>query len=175
MRDKSTAKVNITLRIAAVMLVLVLISASMISGMYARFTTTAYGEDSARVAKWDVNVTNTSTSKTFNESGSVATAEELTYNFTVTNNSEVSMEYSVKVSFDTAPPANVSLILDGEEITCNGGKEYIFNPRTYNVGETAKAHTLTVQVQYVTEDGKLIEFDSFTGKAEISIIAEQVD
>ncbi len=175
MRDKSRAKVNITLRIAAVMLVLVLISASMISGMYARFTTTAYGEDSARVAKWDVDVTNTSTTMNFNESGTQIVAEKRDYTFTVTNNSEVSMEFFVKVSFDKKAPAHITLKLDnGEEIECNGEESYTFTVSTpLTVGEE-KTHSLSVIINYIKDD-KLVDFPNFPNTAEISVIAEQVD
>ncbi len=171
MRDKSRAKVNITLRIAAVMLVLVLISASMISGMYARFTTTAYGEDSARVAKWDVQVIHTDS--TVNNSGTICT---INYSFTVTNKSEVAMDYSVKLSFEEiAPPNNVSIIFGNETRVCDGEtKEYVFSGYSCGVGDSAQEHTITIQIDYIKNE-KLVDFEKLPSTANISVTAEQAD
>ncbi len=56
MQNKTAKKLNIPMRIAGVLLVLVMISAYSISGLYARYTTSAEGSDSAKVAKWVFNV-----------------------------------------------------------------------------------------------------------------------
>ena len=45
----------IVLRLAAVLLILVTLSTSMIAGRYARYTTTASASDTARVAKFEVH------------------------------------------------------------------------------------------------------------------------
>ena len=44
----------IVLRAAAVLLILVMLSTSMVAGRYARYTSSASGNDSARVAKFRV-------------------------------------------------------------------------------------------------------------------------
>lgn len=53
-------KKNKMLRIASVMLVLALITTCVISGTFAKYVTTGASSDSARVAKWGVEVTATS-------------------------------------------------------------------------------------------------------------------
>lgn len=49
-------KKNVMMRLACFLLVAVLISTSAISGTYAKYVTTANGSESARVAKWGVEV-----------------------------------------------------------------------------------------------------------------------
>lgn len=50
-------KKNRMMRIAAVMMVLALVTTCVISGSFAKYVTTGEGSDSARVAKWGVTVT----------------------------------------------------------------------------------------------------------------------
>ena len=49
-------KKNRMMRLASILLVCVLLTTSVISGTFAKYTTTASGNDSARVAKWGVDV-----------------------------------------------------------------------------------------------------------------------
>lgn len=49
-------KKNVMMRLASFLLVAVLISTSAISGTYAKYVTTGSGSDSARVAKWGVEI-----------------------------------------------------------------------------------------------------------------------
>lgn len=50
-------KKNYSLRIAGFLLVLVLLSTCLISGTFAKYTTSGKGTDNARVAKWGVTIT----------------------------------------------------------------------------------------------------------------------
>ena len=50
-------KKNVMMRVASLMLVMVLVTSSVISGTFAKYVTTAAGSDSARVAKWGVTIT----------------------------------------------------------------------------------------------------------------------
>lgn len=49
-------KKNKFMRIASVLLIVTLLSTSVISGTFAKYTTEAEGSDSATVAKWGVNL-----------------------------------------------------------------------------------------------------------------------
>ena len=76
-----------TMHIALLILCAVLISASSIGGLYARFTSTEQGSDGARVAKFDVIATNKEIgTDEFNNS---------IYMVTVQNNSEVTVSYTI--------------------------------------------------------------------------------
>lgn len=50
-------KKNVMMRVASVMMVLVLMTSSVISGTFAKYVTSGEAKDSARVAKWGVTVT----------------------------------------------------------------------------------------------------------------------
>ena len=54
MSRRNRGKVNIPICVAAVLLFLTLLSTHLCSGLYARYTTTASGSDSARVAKFEI-------------------------------------------------------------------------------------------------------------------------
>lgn len=62
-------KKNKMMRIASVLLVAVLLSTSVISGTFAKYTSTSEGSDTARVAKWSFNV----------ENGNIVTSDDFTF------------------------------------------------------------------------------------------------
>ena len=49
-------KKNSTMRIAAVLMVLTLMTSCFVGGTFAKYTTSGYAEDTARVAKWGITV-----------------------------------------------------------------------------------------------------------------------
>ena len=55
-------KKNVMMRVASALLVAVLMTTCAISGTFAKYTTTAEGADTARVAKWGVTITGLSSS-----------------------------------------------------------------------------------------------------------------
>lgn len=106
MKGCSTPKVNIVFSIAMVLLVLVMASSYMTSGLYARYVSQATGSDSARVARFDVQETGTLYTETF------AVAMDPTYDdvlnpasIIITNSSEV----SVRCSFSVTTTGNLPL------------------------------------------------------------------
>lgn len=85
---------NIMMRLAAVLFCLVMFSTYLMGGLYARYVTRGGGDDSARVAKFDVKGTG----------GGLVTvraeaAESGQYAITVTNLSEVDVSYDVDLIF----------------------------------------------------------------------------
>ena len=112
-QNKGITPANIMLRLAGLLFCLVLITTSMMSGLYARYTAEGKGEDSARVAKWNVGAT-----------GNLAAPEvkptdtDGKYSITVTSNSEVAAEYDIKVILDEELPEYITVTLvDGEDQT----------------------------------------------------------
>ncbi len=164
------------MRIAATLGCLTIISAYLLSGVYAKFSTSASGSDSARVAKFDVQIENEPDNQVFNKLGTTADAEQYDYKFTVKNNSEVAIDYSLKVSFNNAPPANVTLWIDDKEaISCDGTEiEFLLLEDGKLNYTSSKEHTLSIVVEYINGD-KLIDFENFSDTATISLIAEQID
>lgn len=82
----------IALRTAAVLLILVLFTTSIVSGRYARYTTSATGRDAARIAKFLV-VEEGATEGMIKVR--ISPGETAKCQITVRNDSEVTIEYSV--------------------------------------------------------------------------------
>lgn len=84
----------ILMRVVAVLLVLVMVSTSVVSGRYARYTTTVTGSDSARVARFKVteNTTLLNTVSLYAIPGTTTVCP-----LEVENDSEVAIRYTVDV------------------------------------------------------------------------------
>jgi hypothetical protein len=137
-------KKNKMMRFASVLLVAVLLSTCAISGTFAKYTSTASGTATAKVAKWDVKVGEVSlnaTTKdfTFNlfetivdtydagaqsrddanktvEDGHIAPGTKGTYTITLTNASEVNVEYTATIT----PPAEFAGVITFNISPANG-------------------------------------------------------
>lgn len=87
---------RILMRTVAVLLILVLVSTGMVTGRYARYTSSASGGDSARVARFSV----TETVDFFSESETVCTSfipgEKKEITIVVDNDSEVAIAYTIQ-------------------------------------------------------------------------------
>ncbi len=169
MRDNSTAKLNISLRIAAVMLVLVLLSAAMTSGLYARYTTTAYGEDSARAAKFEVSVDTAMAQMTdFSFSPDMPFAS---YSFKVSGNSEVSIKYDVilELPAESVMPAGVTITIDGTHAVVSGNT-YTFSNDSWvsAAGSYDREHTMTIDITSFEQNSTL-------NGIVVKVIAGQID
>ncbi len=108
---KKTSTGPLLLRIALILLCMVAFSTSMLAGLYARYTAKGRGDDTARVAKFDVNVEGFSEDVTVDASQGKTSG---TYTFTVKNDSEVAITYDLVITFEKALPAGVSVSLQGE-------------------------------------------------------------
>lgn len=93
---------------AGILFCLVLISTSMLGGLYARYVTRASGGDSARVAKFDVVGTGSGLVTV-----RVEDSETGQYTITVTNRSEVDVSYDVDLLFNREIADWLILQLDG--------------------------------------------------------------
>ena len=102
------AKMNIPMFTALILLLLTMVTTHYTSGLYARYSSTAYGTDAARVAKFDVS---------FN----LRDNEDGTYTVTVNNNSEVSVKYSVIVEMDK----HLSAAIGDDVKTIEGSEKFV--------------------------------------------------
>ena len=136
------------LRIALVLLCMVAFSTSMLAGLYARYSTKADGEDSARVAKFNVAADWKDVTVV---ASSVQTNGE--YQFTVTNNSEVAITYDLVITFENDVLKYLDVSLDG--VTgAESGNTVIFSkvislaPATT---DTKRTLTFTVDLEKFTQ------------------------
>ena len=134
------------LRFAAVLLVLVMLSTSMVAGRYARYVTTAMYEDSARVAKFHIvdgtaalfaDITTELEPNTTAGSGIV-----------LKNLSEVAVEYTIEVEtvYDNLPLTFV--LKEGEkdlEGTRADGHNRVTFTGTIGPNQGEKEYTLTIK------------------------------
>ena len=128
--NKST-RINIPMCAACVLLCLTLLSIHLTSGLYAKYTATATGSDSARVAKFEVDVSGQDLADiTCTQSNT----DSSTYTITITNTSEVAVQYKLSLLEPVLP----------------NGVTYSFAPETGTLaaGNNSADSTLTFTVDW---------------------------
>lgn len=171
------------LRAAAVLLVLVLLTTSVVSGRYARYVSTASGGDRARIAAYVFDVRD-DTGHYIDVSDIRNPGDSKSYQFTVRNHngavSEVNEAYLVTMELRGSLPL-VCTLSDGDTITLNGmnvnaqgltSGQGAIHTFTASV-KTGKEYTLTVSWPDTENDVKY----SRAGLSELvlTIAAQQVD
>ena len=174
------------LRAAAVLLVLVLVTTSMVSGRYARYFSTATGGDSARVAAYVFNVSD-DVGHYLDLTDICKPGDSKTYEFIIQNRngdngpiSEVTEEYFVTLELRGSLPL-VCTLSEGDNITLDGMN---VNGEGLTSGQGA-THTFTASVETEKQyrlvvtwpsDEKDIKY-SRAGLSELvlTIAAQQVD
>ncbi len=124
-------KFNIPMCIACVLFCLTLLSIHLTGGLFAKYTTAGDGEDSARVATFDVKITEGSMafSENFlleivpNENAPVAVGS-----LTVANNSEVAVAYTITVENITQNIPLIFKVGDSTEVTGSCSFTYTMAP-----------------------------------------------
>ena len=136
MEQKNIKTPNV-FKISLVLLIAVMLSFHLISGLYARYSSTATGSVSARVAKIDIEMSGTSIDYSFDENNTFDANTGAVYatvvEFSVTNRGEVTYEYQLDLrlsdgtSYETATqdayitlasPRNLTIIecLEGNNV-----------------------------------------------------------
>ena len=101
-------KPNVMLCLAFVLLFLAGVSTSLVSGLYARYTSVGTGDDAARVASFEVNAVMDSVSDSEYDMGNAPLAQ---YKIDLKNNSEVAVTYHITIVFDEVLPAGVKPVI----------------------------------------------------------------
>lgn len=98
MINRPKVKMNIPMCLAGVLLCLTLFSFYLSGGLYARYATKASGQDSARVARFDVSIqTSLDLYSEMIPLGEMQPGGSQKIVFTVTNNSEVAVKFTATV------------------------------------------------------------------------------
>ena len=172
---KKTFKLNTMLKLAGILLCLVLVTIHLASNLYAKYTSSDSGSDSARVAAWDVEASGTNASNVKIDLATAATDNSTvsnTYKVTVTNKSEVASNYDIIVVFDKALSDEITLKLDGgaKTATTTDDKEFVFsNVGQLGVGNTSATHTLSFTANYANVDV------DYSYKFNVKVDFEQID
>lgn len=151
----------------AVLLCLVLASFWLMCNVYARYTTTASGSDSARVAKFEVT-------EVGNSSWSIPVSMQPgfteKYQISVTNKSEVTIEYMIEAKsiYDNLPLKFRMLDKDEKEIPSNRAE--------IQAGDTS-AHQYQLEISWplTVNDAKNPDYAGKTDVVEITLKAVQKD
>lgn len=145
-RKSSVTLGEAMLGLAGVMFCLVLITTSMIGGMFAKYSASGTGSDEARVAGFDVKVTGQD-----NVTCEVTALQPGEFNLTVENDSEVAVSYSIRVEIYENAGCGVRVILDNDntkklEFPANKNNTLEYpGVGSLAVGAEAATHTLTFE------------------------------
>ena len=174
------------IRTSAVLFCLVMITTYLTAGLYARYTASGKGADSARVAKFDV------TASGINIRPKVDAVDNGEYEITVTNVSEVAVRYDIIVELENKA-SYVTFKLDEKAMQLADGTDgklwqYI-QAGTLAPGNTSAKHTLTFvmdwsaftaeaslsETKVTDENGGIQEYRTVDLPFKVKVHAEQVD
>ena len=157
-------KLNIPMFAALMLLLLTMVTTHFTSGLYARYTSTGNSRSTAMVAKFDVE-------------GTVTENTDGTYKLTVTNNSQVTVKYSVTVEMDK----RLKAIIGSEEKTLADGETAVTFTNSAWELKPETATVLTMEFE-VADWAGITDRNSRTGETEeialgftVKVTAEQVD
>ena len=154
---QSNIKIPFVFNLGLVLMCLMLISFSMMGGLYARYSTTATGEATAQIAKFDVQVTGDTTGVAVD----VAQEREGVYTLTIINNSDVTVEYDLTMAYEQTVSGIVA--------------NFDHNEGKLMAGENvARKLTFTVDLDEVTK-GMSGSSDSISYNFTVTVNVEQVD
>ena len=165
MREKQVRLGNIMLRAATVLLGMVLVSLYLVCGLYAKYTSSATGSDTARVAKFDI----LAEGKVGEEmiGADLAPGEELNIQLKVQIKSEVAVEYTISVNNVTK---NLPLTFKMGGTVYEGGGE--FTERLEANGADLMIYNLTVSWP---EEHNSSEYAGLVDMIKVSVSASQID
>lgn len=179
---KVTQKTPFVFYAGMVLLCLVLFSAHLTSGLYARYTSTSSAGDNARVAKFDVSSAKNTADVDFNINLDFFDPQLQTdyIKFVVSSSSEVTVSYDVLLIL---PEGMVELIEGGILVisldenatpTVDGtNRTVIFDAGTFNAAEEQnRTHKLTFSFKAGSVISDTIEIKE---NATLRVLAEQVD
>lgn len=166
-------KINIPMMLACVLLCLTLITTHLTGGLFARYTAKGEGGDSARVAKFHVTGTPEAT-VTINSNAD----RDETYMLTVTNHSEVAIEYDLDITFLAEVTGWMDLTITDAIVTEDTNKTtfHADDAGTLAPGGVA-THEITFQVESWNEITKNMTGKEGTEelKFTVNIHATQID
>ena len=164
--------------VGCALLCLALFSANLTSGLYARYTSTASGSDSARVARFDVNNTVQSGDASIHLHFFDASLLSDEVTFTVTSSSEVAVGYSVTVTMPTSDPYSswLDVTLGDSTPTSRTDNSFTFSNVAYFEPNDGRTHEHSLFFKIKDESvGKPGSLRDVSGNVVITVRAEQID
>ncbi|MBR5558830.1 MAG: hypothetical protein IKU72_01120 [Oscillospiraceae bacterium] len=159
-------KKNRMMRAASVLLIAVMLTTSVISGTFAKYTTSGTATDTARVAKWGVTITETTDSKLFSDAYAFHDASS------PSANSVLSQTTDLVVAPGTDKAESTNFTIAGQpEVSVHVGYEGVVNLENWVVGGNYYC-PLVVTVGTTTLSGlDYTDADDFESDIEAAIAA----
>lgn len=156
-KEKNSSPV--VLRLAAVLMILVLLTTGVVSGRYARYVTTASHSDSARVAAFVFDVTEQGLGWQLNLDSLQKPGDQQSFSFKVTNAteagkiSEVSIGYTVTAKAEGSIPVTITIKKADEQklvFDCTGNASDSFRGVAFEAA-VAEEHNYILTVEWPEE------------------------
>ena len=133
---QSNIKTPLVFRIGVALLFALVITCNMMGGLYARYLTRIEGNNTVKVAVFDV-VCSSSDDGSSKEL-EIGSADTVTYTFTVQNNSDVSIQYTIEVA---GLPSGVTVSGNSDTFSLGFGGESRSHTLTFSVSDSASEVT----------------------------------
>lgn len=177
MRKERNAKENILMCIVAVLLCATLFSMHLVGGLYARYTASMSGSDRARVAAFSITQAGTIFE---NIEATVTPGTTQSVTLTITNKSEVAMEYTLTVTNVTGnlTPLKFKLIPAGDTplVTTESYKNGIsINGARQIPGEHVDQYTLNIVWDPSANEEDDLALIGMVDYITVSVTAAQID
>lgn len=177
MGKERNVKVDIVMCTVAVLLCATLFSMHLVGGLYARYTTSISSSDSARVAAFNIQQEGT-IFETFE--AKVAPGTTQSAELTITNKSEVAMEYTLKVTNVTGNLTSLKFTLgpvDGEPAVITESHEngVSISSARQIPGDHTDKYTLNVDWEQSENEEDDLALIGMVDYITVSVTATQID
>jgi len=165
---KNKTKMNIPVCAAAVLLCLALVTTYFVSGLFARYAASAQSSDNARVARFSIEGEGVFSQPI---EASLIPGDSAEAELIIKNNSEVAVEYTVKVTNVTKNlPLQFSVERSGTAPDVQG------NDITFTEEKFPGSHTdtYTLHINWLKSDGD-IDRMGMVDYIDVTVIATQID
>ena len=179
MKTKRVRRKNWMLRIAVVLLVMSLVSMHMVSGIFARYTTSASGSDGARVAKFQITDSLLQGGASVSTGLMVGLVPGVPYQLEVSvhNASEVAVEYAIGVNqlTDNLPLKVLIPDADCDLAEIADGAVTVPYEKTYSMAPNAMATYFLYVVWTPDNNAQALEDMGKVDMIEVELTATQSD
>ena len=182
---QSNRRTPVVFHVGLVLFCLVLFSTYLTGGLYARYTTSASGSDSARVARFEITGGGNWTDSTENIDLDLnffdPNKTSASLNFTISSASEVAVKYDVVITMPTLPNdcdySWLEIKLGDKSPSVNGNVYTFSGVGTFapNYSGAPSEHTLTFAILQEFLGTPPARLPDVTDSVQITIRAEQID
>lgn len=165
------AKRNIPIRVAAVLFCLTLFSTYLVTGLFARYTTSVQSSDQARVAAFSIKGEG-DLSRTI--AATLVPGEDTDVKLIIRNDSEVAVEYKIEVTRETS---NLPLSFRMEKEGTSDSTQYVNDTITYTDQQApgSGADTYTLRIRWQQNGAKDLDLMGMVDYITVKVTAVQID